>query len=232
MHNCSTTCCSYTTILLGSALTLCCFTADPPGVSTYPKSVRYHELNLLPVAVVGSIGSVVKESFQVSRRLMLTHISDLDKEVRIDIDGRTVTGLAEIKNMLQLPPVSSPLPASVFEVPYSRNDQFTARGKELSRLHSMLSPSSRRGTCLIHSMGGVGKTQLALEYAYRHRKTYKYIFWLAAEQSSELARQFASLAKWTSPPLRRIMHGFTLSQDIAIVKDWLQSIGMLVRELF
>jgi predicted secreted protein len=44
-------------------------------------------------------------------------------------------------------------------------------------------------------MGGMGKTQLALEYAYRFRSHYHCIFWLAADRGPELAQNLAEIAE-------------------------------------
>jgi hypothetical protein len=44
-------------------------------------------------------------------------------------------------------------------------------------------------------MGGVGKTQLAIEYAYRFAGEYNAVWWVAAEQISPVGDQFAQLAE-------------------------------------
>lgn len=43
-------------------------------------------------------------------------------------------------------------------------------------------------------LGGVGKTQLAVEYAYRHAHDYDVVWWLRAEEPAQLASDFAELA--------------------------------------
>ena len=43
-------------------------------------------------------------------------------------------------------------------------------------------------------LGGVGKTQLAVEYAHRHHADYDLVWWLRAEQPATLAGDFAALA--------------------------------------
>jgi len=46
----------------------------------------------------------------------------------------------------------------------------------------------------VHGLGGVGKTQLAVEYAHRHSEEYEAICWLRAEQPATLAAAYADLA--------------------------------------
>ncbi|HEX8218261.1 MAG TPA: FxSxx-COOH system tetratricopeptide repeat protein, partial [Chloroflexia bacterium] len=46
----------------------------------------------------------------------------------------------------------------------------------------------------IHGLGGVGKTQIAIEYAYRHAADYEAVLWLVAEEPATLASGFANLA--------------------------------------
>jgi TPR repeat protein/Leucine-rich repeat (LRR) protein len=60
--------------------------------------------------------------------------------------------------------------------PYHRNLEFLGRDGELADLHAdLLKPQSRVS---ISSMGGMGKTQLALEYVYRHLGEYFKVLWV------------------------------------------------------
>ncbi len=58
---------------------------------------------------------------------------------------------------------------------------FTGRGPELSRLARDLATGSRVMVHSVHGMGGVGKTQLATEYAHTHLRDYDLVWWIAAE---------------------------------------------------
>lgn len=72
------------------------------------------------------------------------------------------------------------LEPNLFQVPFLPSDHFVGREADLAQIHALLSGRERRpvGLC---GLGGIGKTQLAVEYAYRHRDDYgDGIFWLTA----------------------------------------------------
>jgi len=83
----------------------------------------------------------------------------------------------------------------IWNVPHNRNPNFTGRKDLLAALHKAL--GSKRPTALaqaISGLGGVGKTQLAVEYAYRHAEDYDVIWWIRAEEPATLASDLAALA--------------------------------------
>lgn len=85
----------------------------------------------------------------------------------------------------------------MLNVPH-RNRFFTGRKDVLERLRATL---DRAGTAAIgqvqaiSGLGGIGKTQTALEYAYRYADKYSHILWVRAETESELAAGYAQLAR-------------------------------------
>jgi len=48
----------------------------------------------------------------------------------------------------------------------------------------------------IHGMGGVGKSQLAIEYVYRHQGEYEVIWWISAERSQQILAALTELARY------------------------------------
>lgn len=104
---------------------------------------------------------------------------------------------------------SRPLP-SIRMIPHSRNDKFHGRDALLDALHAGLSGSnttSCRNGCengstihkhrrhVLHGLGGSGKTQVAVEYSYRHFDDYKVIIWLLADNPDKLQQSFVEAAE-------------------------------------
>jgi tetratricopeptide (TPR) repeat protein len=76
----------------------------------------------------------------------------------------------------------------------ARNPGFTGRQELLRAIRAALVSGERAVVQALHGMGGVGKTQLAIEYAHRYSEEYEVIWWLNAENSSALGEQFSALA--------------------------------------
>ena len=86
-------------------------------------------------------------------------------------------------------------PISAWHVPHHRNVHFTGREDELADLRkSLVANEPARRVQAICGLGGVGKTQLALEYLYRFKDVYKIIWWLNADEPATLALGYAKLA--------------------------------------
>ena len=75
-----------------------------------------------------------------------------------------------------------------------RNPAFVGRDTALVELRDQLLAGGTAVARALHGMGGVGKTQLAVEYAYRFSGTYDLVWWIAAERTELIAAQLADLA--------------------------------------
>ncbi|MDQ3440060.1 MAG: hypothetical protein M3478_06885, partial [Planctomycetota bacterium] len=72
--------------------------------------------------------------------------------------------------------------APIWNVPYNRNPHFAGRDEDLNELHvSLGSREPNKKVAAIHGLGGVGKTQVAVEYAYRCAKDFQIVWWLSAD---------------------------------------------------
>ncbi|MBA9004377.1 FxSxx-COOH system tetratricopeptide repeat protein [Thermomonospora cellulosilytica] len=84
----------------------------------------------------------------------------------------------------------------------ARNPNFTGRDEQLRALREMLGEAV---TALLprtpHDLGGVGKSQLAVEYAHRYAADYDLVWWIPAEQITLARSSLADLARRLGMPL-------------------------------
>jgi tetratricopeptide (TPR) repeat protein len=85
-------------------------------------------------------------------------------------------------------------PPHILEAP-RRNGYFTGRKDDLEELSELLAESSPGGArVVLHGIPGVGKSQLATEYAHRYGDAYDVVWWVNANQRPTAREEFASLA--------------------------------------
>ncbi|HLZ61367.1 MAG TPA: FxSxx-COOH system tetratricopeptide repeat protein, partial [Ktedonosporobacter sp.] len=115
----------------------------------------------------------------------------------------------------------SPL-GQLWQVPLRRNPFFVGRQALLSQVHQQLAPGRSAGglPLAISGLGGVGKTQSALEYAYRFRGEYPAVFWLRAETQETLSTDLLTLAQLLPLPRRDEQEP---GRIIQAVLDWLRT---------
>ena len=77
----------------------------------------------------------------------------------------------------------------------SETEQFVAREEALTEIHGMLCGDGSRHIVVLHGLGGIGKTQLTIAYAKRHRDNYSAVFWLNIKDEDSLKQSFAKAAK-------------------------------------
>jgi tetratricopeptide (TPR) repeat protein len=93
----------------------------------------------------------------------------------------------------------------LWNIPYQRNPFFTGREDVLSQLHHAL--HAENAVALSHpqgisGLGGIGKTQTALEYAYRYEAEYDAVFWVQADSAAALTSGYVTLAQLLRLPER------------------------------
>jgi tetratricopeptide (TPR) repeat protein len=82
----------------------------------------------------------------------------------------------------------------------ARNPGFKGREALLAGVREALLAGDRAVVRALHGMGGVGKTQLASEYAHRFARSYELVWWIASEQPGLIGHQFTALADALGSP--------------------------------
>ncbi len=123
--------------------------------------------------------------------------------------------------------------SGIFMVPYHRNPYFTGREDVLDALHQTLrrdglaalsqtEPSAApQGTrTAISGLGGIGKTQTAVEYAYRHAGEYRAVFFVRADTEAELFDGYTRIARALDLP-----EATAGDQEVVVasVRRWLET---------
>jgi tetratricopeptide (TPR) repeat protein len=109
---------------------------------------------------------------------------------------------------------------SLLNVPFLRNPLFTGRKQLLRQLHSALTENKTIALVqAISGLGGIGKTQAALEYVYRFQQSYQAILWVNASSQEALLADIVTLAQLLDLPEKE-----SREQEIILgaVKHWLK----------
>jgi tetratricopeptide (TPR) repeat protein len=171
-------------------------------------------------------------------------------------DGKNVSSLGQLQGMH---PQQSPM-VNLWTVPYHRNPHFTGRDELLEQLDQHFTaarqhhPRQNSTVALtqpqaIRGLGGIGKTQVALEYAYRSRDLdrYGHTFWVNAASEEALLAGFVMLAellpdfpakeetdewklveavkRWLEQCQQRWLLIFDNADDVALVGSYLPKLG-------
>jgi Tetratricopeptide repeat/NB-ARC domain len=122
----------------------------------------------------------------------------------------------ESRSLGELPPV--------WNVPRHPNPYFIGREPMMAEVHRrLIAVDINRRRVVLTGLGGVGKSQLAAEYAYRQRADYDLVWWVRSGQPTSLAADFAALAG--QPPLAADLRlGRRSRQELvlAAVRGWLE----------
>ncbi|KAF7505091.1 hypothetical protein GJ744_001310 [Endocarpon pusillum] len=94
-------------------------------------------------------------------------------------------------------------------------------------MYELLCGHSSRAAVVLHGLGGIGKTQLAIEYIRRHKEKHTAIFWLNANDEDSLRLSFRSIAQQVLKyyPSTGVLSNIDLEGDldrmVNAVKTWL-----------
>jgi tetratricopeptide (TPR) repeat protein len=109
------------------------------------------------------------------------------------------------------------LDRAVWQVPFPRNQSFSGREQILADVRATLEKDK---IAALSGLGGVGKTQTAVEFAYRRRADYSFVFWVKAEERNNLLSDFAAIASALGLPSAEEKQQ---EAAVAAVRHWLNA---------
>jgi tetratricopeptide (TPR) repeat protein len=139
--------------------------------------------------------------------------------------------IADLTQPSQLKPPTSQ--SQIWNVPYLRNSHFTGREELLTQLEQNFSLVGQGDSVIIRraaltqtqaikGLGGIGKTQIAIEYAYRSRDLgrYTHTLWVNAASEEALITSFAALSELL--PEFPVKNEADQQKLVEAVKYWLE----------
>jgi len=106
------------------------------------------------------------------------------------------------------------------------NEHFYSRSDLILNLDKCLSPLGTM--CIVHGVGGVGKTLAAVQYIHTHKQHYDAIFWLQADTAPGLTDSYLRMALGLGVAASPEDHHLTVAKG----RNWLQETGTGFRYTF
>ncbi|UZF74617.1 FxSxx-COOH system tetratricopeptide repeat protein [Amycolatopsis mediterranei] len=128
-----------------------------------------------------------------------------------------------------------------------RNPNFTGRQELLRELSErVMSGTTAVLPSALHGMGGIGKTQMAVEYIYGHLREYDIVWWISATEAAQIRVALTELAQALNlpgsgeantaipavrealrigRPYRRWLLVFDSAEDVAMVRQFFPTNG-------
>ena len=179
-------------------------------------------------------------------------INDAEKEFFLEVDQaeREATAARDIQQTRAIGAISTKLglrPEQSLERASSEarypvrtiesrpNLSFVGRQAVLEDIHRYLFKPPDKGRhditcCLIHGLGGQGKTQTALAYYWKYRDRYDACFWLKSSTAGEIEKSYLQIAKKLRQakvlgPVQAHSAEAELSAEVDLAREWLEGTG-------
>ena len=155
----------------------------------------------------------------------VSHIHSIAAFTTLRNDRQTAYVAQKVAGALQMNQYSH---FPCISVPLLRNEQFYGRESVLQRIQQWLDwkknpDQTTTRTFTIYGRRGIGKTHIALEYAYRNDKNFDAIFWIQCETAAALRKSFTDMALGLRLP--EAIQGGPHEDNLRLCHDWLRKTG-------
>lgn len=206
------------------------FAQDPTGEKGLLVPVRVRECEpkgLLPQIVCIDISGLLAET--AAKDALLTGVNRARGKPANKPDYPPTGIVTARRTATQKPRFPGTLP-SIWNIPYNRNPNFIGRVQLLDGLRTALASGRPAAlTQVMTGLGGVGKTQIVVEYAYRFATEYEVVWWIRAEEATKLAVDYAALASELELPEKdaseQLEPEARPSMIVKAVRRWLRQNG-------
>jgi tetratricopeptide (TPR) repeat protein len=166
------------------------FAKDPTGEKGLLLPVRVRECELRGLLSQAVYIDLVQADETKAKELLLAGI--MRGRAKPDIEPRFPESIQRIAyQQLRFPGALPP----IWNIPYQRNPNFTGREEDIAAMREALNAGAVAALAqAITGLGGIGKTQLAIEYAYRRSADYTVVWWVRAEEIATMTEDYAALA--------------------------------------
>lgn len=143
------------------------------------------------ILFTGEFSQVIKNVQQCSSKV--DEAAEMIRLSRAVDNSATMAALRRLQNLQTSDNANLPC----YLIPHGLNLRFFSRADELRILTEELDPAAttRRFQAVgLHGLGGVGKSQLALQYAHKSMDAYEIIAWIPSESEIKLVQALSDLA--------------------------------------
>ncbi len=174
-------------------------------VAQHPLHEGLHRLLMLSLYRSGRQAEAL-EAYRRARRTLCEELGVDPGRVLQQLEGAILTqdpcldwsppqAGSPLQSPADAPIASAAMPRSQISQVPARNPHFTGRSDMLADLRRrMRAGEATLVVQALYGLGGVGKTQLAIEYAHRFAADYDLVWWIDAEQPVLIPDQLAELA--------------------------------------
>jgi serine/threonine protein kinase/tetratricopeptide (TPR) repeat protein len=184
-----------------------CLTGEPPFGARTPQEAIHRHLGPDPVPIPAVLASdelgrllrrVTEKNVDARRISAAEALETIQRCNRVALPDRVALQASATRSTPHPAESSSARRGSrelspIFLVPLARNPNFTGREDLLASVDELLAANRLLAVVALEGMGGIGKTQTALEYAYRNADRYRMVAWIRAERPETLAADYCAI---------------------------------------